>query len=325
MKACVCDRYGRPERVSVREVPTPVPGPNEVLVRIIASTVSAADSRVRALRVPRGMATAARLALGLRGPRKRVLGTELAGVVVAIGARVTRFAVGDRVLGFPGADFGCHAEHRVMAEADELVAMPLGLSFEEAASLPFGAMSALHFLRAAHVQPGERMLVVGASGAVGSALVQLGRVFGAEVTGVTSTANLDLVAGLGAARVIDYTATDILRCGERFDIVADMVGAVGFARYRHVLRPRGRMLAVAAEVPDMLAMAWAPLWGLRVLAGPASARPGDLRQVADWAAQGVLRPVIDRCYAMDEIATAHAYVDSGRKRGSVVVRIAGAD
>ncbi len=325
MKACVCDRYGRPERVSVREVPTPVPGPNEVLVRIIASTVSAADSRVRALRVPRGMATAARLALGLRGPRKRVLGTELAGVVVAIGARVTRFAVGDRVLGFPGADFGCHAEYRVMAEADELVAMPLGLSFEEAASLPFGAMSALHFLRAAHVQPGERMLVVGASGAVGSALVQLGRVFGAEVTGVTSTANLDLVAGLGAARVIDYTATDILRCGERFDIVADMVGAVGFARYRHALRPRGRMLAVAAEVPDMLAMAWAPLWGLRVLAGPASARPGDLRQVADWAAQGVLRPVIDRCYAMDEIATAHAYVDSGRKRGSVVVRIAGAD
>lgn len=325
MKACVCDRYGGPERVSVREVPTPVPGPNEVLVRIMASTVSAADSRVRALRVPGGMATAARLALGLRGPRKRVLGTELAGVVVAIGARVTRFAVGDRVLGFPGADFGCHAEYRAMADGDELVAMPLGLSFEEAASLPFGAMSALHFLRAAHVQPGERMLVVGASGAVGSALVQLGRVFGAEVTGVTSTANLDLVAGLGAARVIDYTATDILRCGERFDIVADMVGAVGFARYRHVLRPRGRMLAVAAEVPDMLAMAWAPLWGLRVLAGPASARPGDLRQVADWAAQGVLRPVIDRCYAMDEIATAHAYVDSGRKRGSVVVRIAGAD
>lgn len=325
MKACVCDRYGRPERVSVREVPTPVPGPSEVLVRIIASTVSAADSRVRALRVPRGMATAARLALGLRGPRKRVLGTELAGVVVAIGARVTRFAVGDRVLGFPGADFGCHAEYRVMAEADELVAMPLGLSFEEAASLPFGAMSALHFLRAAHVQPGERMLVVGASGAVGSALVQLGRVFGAEVTGVTSTANLDLVAGLGAARVIDYTATDTLQGGERFDIVADMVGAVGFARYRNVLRPRGRMLAVAAELPDMLAMAWAPFWGMRVFAGPATTKPGDLAQVAVWAAQGVLRPVIDRCYAMDEIATAHAYVDSGRKRGSVVVRIAGAD
>ncbi len=325
MKACVCDRYGGPERVSVREMAMPVPRPNEVLVRIIASTVSAADSRVRALRVPRGMAGMARLALGLRGPRRQVLGTELAGVVVAIGARVTRFAVGDRVLGFPGADFGCHAEYRAIAEKDELVAMLPGLSFEEAASLPFGAMSALHFLRAAKVTPGERMLVVGASGAVGSALVQLGQVFGAEVTGVTSTANLDLVAGLGAARVIDYTARDILQGGERFDIVADMVGAVGFARYRHVLRPRGRMLAVAAEVPDMLAMAWAPFWGMRVFAGPATTRPGDLAQVAAWAAQGVLRPVIDRCYAMAEIAAAHAYVDTGRKRGSVVVRIAGAD
>jgi NADPH:quinone reductase-like Zn-dependent oxidoreductase len=325
VKACVCDRYGGPERVSVRDVPMPVPRPNEVLVRIIASTVSAADGRVRALRVPRGMAGMARLALGLRGPRRRVLGTELAGVVVAIGARVTRFAVGDRVLGFPGADFGCHAEYRAMADGDELVTMPPGLSFEEAASLPFGAMSALHFLRAAHVRPGERMLVVGASGAVGSALVQLGQVFGAEVAGVTSTANLDLVAGLGAGRVIDYTATDILQGGERFDIVADLVGAVGFARYRHVLRPRGRMLAVAAEMPDMLAMAWAPFWGMRVFAGPATTRPGDLAQVAAWAAQGVLRPVIDRCYAMEEIAAAHAYVDTGRKRGSVVVRIAGAD
>lgn len=145
------------------------------------------------------------------------------------------------------------------------------------------------------------------------------------MTGVTSTANLDLVAGLGAARVVDYTACDITQGSERFDIVADMVGAVGFARYRRVLRPRGRMLAVAAEVPDMLAMAWAPFWGMRVFAGPATTRPGDLAQVAAWAAQGVLRPVIDRCYAMAEIAAAHAYVDTGRKRGSVVVRIAGAD
>jgi len=309
--------------VRVGEVPTPVAGPNDVLVRIVASTVSAGDSRVRALRLPRGMAGVGRLALGLRGPRRRVLGTELAGVVVAIGGRVTRFAVGDRVLGFPGGWFGCHAEYRAVAEDDELVPMPAGLSFEEAASLPFGAMTALHFLRAAAVRPGEQMLVVGASGAVGSALVQLGRVFGAVVTGVTSTANLDLVASLGAARVVDYTACDITRAGERFDIVADTVGAVTFGQYRPVLRPRGRMLAVGAGVPDMLAMAWAPLWGLRVVAGPARARPGDLRQVADWAAQGVLRPVIDRCYAMAEIAAAHAYVDSGRKRGSVVVRIAG--
>ena len=302
-------------------MPTPVPGPREVLVRIMASTVSAGDSRVRALRLPRGMATIGRLALGLRGPRVKVLGTDFAGVVVATGARVTRFAVGDRVIGFPGAAFGCHAEYRAMAESGDLEPMPAKLSFEEAASLLFGGMTALHFLRAGAVRPGQRMLVVGASGAVGSALVQLGRVFGAEVTGVTSTANLGLVAGLGAQHVVDYTASDILRSGERFDIVADAVGAVTFAGYRPLLRPGGRMLAVAGAVPDLLAMAWAPLCGRRVIAGPATSRPGDLAQLAGWATQGVLRPVIDRCYAMAEIAAAHAHVDGGHKRGSVVLQM----
>ena len=288
----------------------------------MATTVTAGDSRLRAMRVPRGLGVVARLAFGLRGPRRPILGSELAGVVVAVGGRVTRFAPGDPVLAFPDTGLGCHAQYRAVAEDGNLVAKPGNLSFDEAASLPFGAMTALHFLRVGAVRPGERMLVVGASGAVGSALTQLARHFGAQVTGVTSTANLGLVASLGAERVVDYTATDITRGDETFDIVADMVGITPFAGYRRLLRPGGRMLAVAAGLPDM----WAALWTsksaqARVVAGPAQARPEDLRQIADWAGQGVLKPVIDRRYAMADIAAAHAYVDSGRKRGSVVIQV----
>ncbi len=324
MKACVCDRYGGPEVVRVRERPVPQPRPNEVLVRIIAATVSSGDSRLRAMRLPPGLGVFGRLAFGVRRPRRPVFGMDLAGEVAAVGAGVTRFAVGDRVVGFPRAGFDCHAQYRTVAEDDDLVVIPAGLSFEEAAALPFGGMTALDFLRKAALRPGERMLVVGASGAVGCALVQLGRHFGAEVTGVAGTANQALVASLGADRVVDYTVHDVSRGGERFDVIADTVGIATFARYRAMLRPGGRLLAVAAGLPDMFAMAWAPrVAGMRVVAGPAKAMSGDLARLVAWAGQGVLRPVIDRCYAMAEIAAAHAHVDTGRKRGSVVLRIAG--
>jgi NADPH:quinone reductase-like Zn-dependent oxidoreductase len=300
----------------------PEPRANEVLVRIAAATVSSGDSRLRAMRLPPGLGVFGRLAFGVRRPRRPVFGMDLAGVVAAVGAGVTRFAVGDRVLGFPRAGFDCHAEFRAVAEDDDLVAIPAGLSFEEAVALPFGGMTAVDFLRKAALRAGERMLVVGASGAVGCALVQLGRHFGAEVTGVAGTANQALVASLGADRVVDHTASDITRGGERFDVIADTVGIATFPRYRPMLRPGGRLLAVAAGLPDMLAMAWAPLVSRRVVAGPAKAMPGDLAQLVAWAGQGVLRPVIDRCYAMADIAAAHAHVDTGRKRGSVVVRMA---
>lgn len=322
MKACVYYRYGGPEVVEIRDVPTPAPRAGEVLIRIVASTVSAGDWRVRSLEVPRGVGLIARLAFGITGPRQPILGGDFAGVVAEVGAGVTRFAPGDAVFGFPGGKFGCHAQYRVMAQTGPVLPKPGNLDFDAAASLPFGAMTALHFLRRAAIQPGDRVLVVGASGCVGSALVQLARHFGAEVTAVTSTANLAMVASLGAQHVVDYTATDVTAGTDSYDIIADTVGTTTFSRYRRLLRPKGRLLAIAAGLPDMLAALWAPLHGRQVIAGPASETLDDLRQVAALAEQGVLRPVIDRHYDMADIVAAHSYVATGRKRGNVVVRIA---
>lgn len=298
MKACVYHRYGGPEVVEIRDLPTPVPQPGELLIRIHASTVSAGDWRMRSLAMPRGFAPFARLAIGITGPRQPILGGDFAGIVAAIGAGVTRFAPGDAVFGFPGIKLGCHAQYRVLAETGSVLPKPATLDFDAAASLPFGA-----------------------SGAVGSALVQLALHSGAEVTAVASTPNLGLVTSLGAHHAIDYTTTDVTAGPAEYDIIADTVGATPFSRYRRILRPGGRLLAIAAGLPDMLAALWAPLYGRRVIVGPASEALDDLRQIASLAEQGALRPVIDRHYDMSDIAAAHAYVATGRKRGSVVVRI----
>ncbi len=205
MKAAVCLSYGGPEVVQVTDVPTPVPQPNEVLVRIHATTVSAGDARIRGSNFPSGFWLPARAFLGVRRPRKPILGTELAGVVAATGASVTRFKTGDLVFAFPGVRMGCHAEYRAVREDAAIAHMPAGFSFDDAAAISFGGTTALHFLRSVgKVQRGERVLINGASGAVGSAAVQLARHFGAHVTGVCSAANVPLVRSLGAEAVIDY-------------------------------------------------------------------------------------------------------------------------
>jgi NADPH:quinone reductase-like Zn-dependent oxidoreductase len=322
MKAYLCRRYGGPEVVELADVVKPAPGAKDLLIRIHATTVTAGDWRVRTLVLPTGFGALGRLVCGFTRPRQPVLGTELAGVVEAVGQAVTRFRPGDAVMAFPGSKMGCHAEYRLVPEDGPVALKPGNLSFEEAASLSFGASTALHFLRKARAGPGEQVLVVGASGGVGTALVQIARHMGCVVTGVTSTANLDLVRGLGADRVIDYTREDFAGRGEAYDIIADTVGATSFARSKGALRDRGRLLAVAAGLPDMLTALWAPLTrGCRVIAGPAAERPEVVRQIAGLAEAGVLRPVIDRCYAFSQMAEAHAYVGMWRKRGSFVVRV----
>lgn len=322
MQAFVYRRYGGPEVVERAEVPKPVPRANEVLVRIQATTVTSGDWRVRTLSVPKGLGLVARLAFGITRPRQPIMGTELAGTIEAVGEDVTRFRPGDAVFGFPGSAMGCHAQYRAMAEGGGLAHKPANLSFEEAASLSFGGSTALHFLRKAGLKAGDKVLVIGASGGVGTAMVQLAKHFGAEVTGVTSTANLALVASLGADRVIDYTRDDFAAGGEIYDIVVDTVGATPFARCRRVLKDGGRLLAVAAGLPEMLAALWTPLTGSRrVVAGPAAERPDDVRRLAELAESGALKPVIDRRYAFAQMAEAHAYVETGRKRGSVVVSV----
>ena len=322
MKAYVCRSYGGPEVLELKDVPTPAQKDDEVLIKVYATTVTAGDWRVRTLNVPKGFALLARLALGLTRPRQPILGTELAGIVEATGKSVTRFRPGDAVFAFPGGKMGCHAQYCVVAENRPVVHKPEKLTFEEAASLSFGGSTALHFLRKADIKAGDKVLIIGASGGVGTALVQLAKHFGAEVTGVTSTTNIELASSLGADRVIDYTKEDFTSGTATYDIIADAVGATTFAKCKGVLKDKGRLLAITGGMPDMLSALWAPITsGKRVIVGPAEERPEDVQQLASLATSGSLRPVIDRYYDFAQMREAHAYVETGRKRGSVVVKV----
>ncbi len=323
MRAVVCERYGPPELLRFRELPRPRPRRREVLIRIHATTVSSGDWRVRSLTVPPGFGPILRLALGFSGPRQPVLGTELVGVVAATGRDVRRYRVGDRVVGFRDVAMGCHAEYVCMAEDGALAPAPAHLSDAEAAALCFGGTTALDFLRRAQLRAGERVLVHGASGAVGTAAVQLARHAGAVVTAVCSGPRADLVRSLGASHVIDYTREDFSRNGERYDLILDAVGTVSFQRGRASLAPGGRLLQLVAGLPAMLLAPWYSLTsGHAVLAGPAAVRSGDVQRLADLAAAGHCRPVIDRCYPFEQIVAAHRYVDGGHKAGSVVITLA---
>ena len=324
MKAMVYRQYGGPDVVRLDEVPKPSPKPNEVLIRILASTVSSADWRARSLTLPPGFGLLGRLVFGLLRPRQPVLGTELAGVVEAVGEEVTRFRPGDEVIAFTGGRFGSHAEYRAMPEDGLIAVKPANLGFEEAAALSFGAIHALAFLRdKAGITRGDRVLVVGASGAIGTAAIQIARHFGAEVTAVTSTRNATLVTSIGADRVIDYTRVDFATMGETWDIILDTTGTVLFSRCAGSLKPGGRLVAVSGSFAQWLGIGRpSKASGKKVITGVASVWPDHLRHVAQLASQGVLRPVVDRVYRLEDAAEAHSYVETGRKRGSVVLAVA---
>ncbi|WP_394554988.1 NAD(P)-dependent alcohol dehydrogenase [Agromyces sp. MMS24-JH15] len=325
MRAAIADRFGPPEVVRIGETPTPTPGPRELLVRVRATTVSIADHRLRARDIPRGLGLLVAAKIGLRRPRTPVLGMDAAGVVAAVGAEVTRFAPGDEVILMRGQDFGCHAEFVVIAEDGEVARKPAGLSFEEAAAIVFGGHTALRFLEGVAIGPGSEVLVNGASGAVGSAAVQLAADRGATVTAVTSGRNEALVRSLGASRVIDHAREDFLADPEarsRYDVIVECVGNASFRRSRHLLRPGGTLLLVIVDLRDLLTAARrARRAGLVADAGPERLGPDGMSRLAALAESGVLRPVIDRTYAFDEIVDAHRYVDTGHKRGNVVVLV----
>lgn len=321
MKAAVQTAYGAPEVVVIRDVAKPIPGDNEVLVRIVATTVTSGDSRLRAFRVPASMWLPARLFLGIRKPRKTVLGAEFSGVVEAVGATVTRLAVGDRVFGMHLYDV--HAEYKVVPDTAALVHMPDNLDFAEAAALPFGALTALFFMDRANIKPGQKVLVNGASGAVGAFGVQLAKRAGAHVTAVTSHRNADLVRGLGADAVIDYATTDFSLSGERYDVIMDTVDTVSVAQFKRASTEDGRLLAVNAGGGMFLRAALAPLLGKRrIITGMATETLADLETIRSLAETGALRATIDQRVPFADITRAHALVDSGRKRGAVVVMVA---
>jgi NADPH:quinone reductase-like Zn-dependent oxidoreductase len=322
MKAVVCEAYGPPEVARIREVEKPIHSDDEILIRIRATTVTSGDWRVRSRTMPRGFGVLSRLALGVFKPRQPILGTELAGDVESVGEDVTRFEVGDPVFAFAGGRMGCHAEYRCMSADGAVALKPSRLTYDEAAALSFGGTTALDFFRRARLRKGERVLVNGASGGVGTAAVQLAAYFGAEVTGVCSTANVELVKSLGAKSVVDYTNEDFTRNGERYDVIVDTVGNAPFARSSYSLAEGGRLLMVLGGLPDMLAIPWVSLTTTKkIIAGPAAERAEDLRLLAELAQNGTFKPVIDRRYPFEQIAEAHKYVDTGRKRGNVVITL----
>ena len=325
MRAIVYERYGSPDVLHVQEMAKPVPGDHDVLIKVHATTVNSGDWRVRSLAVPAGFGLMSRLAFGLFRPRQPILGTELAGEIEAVGKAVTRFKPGDRVFAFSGARMGCHVEYKTMREDGPLAAKPSNLTYEEAAALSFGGTTALDFLRRGAIKSGDKLLVNGASGAVGTAAVQLGKYFGAEVTGVSSAANLALVKSLGADKVIDYTKEDFTERGETYDIIMDTAGTAGFSRCKKALKKGGRLLQVLGGLPDLLQIPWVRLTSdKKVIGGPSAERVEDLHFLAQLAGAGQLKPVIDRRYPFEQMVEAHRYVDTGRKRGSVVIALGAA-
>lgn len=321
MRALVYDAYGPAEVVSVATVDDPVPGPREVVLAQRATAVNSGDARLRSAVFPDGFGVVGRLAVGWSRPRQRVLGVDVAGVITALGSKVTELSLGDRVVGQTGMRLGAHAE-RVCVSVDHcLVPLPDAVSFETAATLPFGGCTALTFLEARlKVKPEDRVLVIGASGAVGVASVQVARLLGAHVTAVCSGANEALVRSLGAERVIDYTQTDLSAIDERWDVVLDTMGRLPVAHVRRLATQRGRVGLVAGGIPQMLLGVWANLTSRqRVVFGPAHENPAYVQRLLGWVARGEYVPVIDSRHPWEHGAAAHARVDSQHKRGSVIL------
>lgn len=324
MAALVCTRYGAPDLLRFKQVPRPVPRRSEVLVQVVASSITSGDRRIRSMNMPAGFGILGRLALGWSGPRNPVLGAEFSGVVRAVGDRVHQFAPGDAVFGISGFRMGGHAEYVCLHHQGALAHKPGNLSFEDAAALSFGGTTALSFLGRAALVPGESILVNGASGSVGRAAAQIAHRLGGEVTGVCSTALLALVHSLGAVRVIDYTREDFTALDQRFDVLFDVACNLSVAQCLTVLKPGGRLVRIQSGLPEMCRALLQPRrGGLRVLAGTAQERSGDLEQLAEWVRRGLYRPVVARVFPFAQAIDAHRFADQPGRGGSVVIRMPG--
>lgn len=321
MKAAIYDRYGPAEVLRVEQIGKPEPKDGELLVEVHASAVTTADWRIRASAFPGYAWLPGRLMFGLFAPRNKVLGTDFAGKVAAVGTGVSDFAVGDEVFGFSGK--GGHAEFLTVSASGAVTRKPKKLEFGEAAAVPFGAMAALVFPRDfAKVQPGQKVLINGASGGVGVFAVQLAKQFGAEVTGVCSTGNAKLVKSLGAKDVIDYTARDFAQSGRQWDVILDTVGKTSFSHCRTALTPEGRYVPLEFGFREIVqALATSMSKGQKVLVGVSGDKKEDLEFIAGLLQTGKLKPVIDKRYPLKKIADAHRRVESRHKTGSVVINI----
>ena len=324
MKAIVYTQYGPADVLHLQEVEKPTPKDNEVLIKVHASSVTAGDCNARGfVFVPPGFGFLSRVMFGLRKPKQPILGTELSGEIAQVGKDVILFKQGDQIFGI-SEKFGAYAEYACMAEDASLVMKPANLTCAEAAAIPFGANTALYFLRdMAKLQSGKKVLIIGASGCTGVYAVQLAKYYGAEVTGVCSTRNLEMVLSLGADHAIDYTKEDFTQNGEIYDVIFDMVpGKSSFSRYKSSLKPNGLYLAGAGGLESIAQMVRTTLTGgKKVIAGMAPDRVEDSVFLKELLETGKLKPVIDRRYPLEQTAEAHRYVDTGRKKGNVVITV----
>ncbi|MDP5275641.1 NAD(P)-dependent alcohol dehydrogenase [Chengkuizengella axinellae] len=319
MKAIVYTKYGSPDVLQMQELEKPTLEDNEVLIKVHARTVSSGDSRMRngsRKRLP--LWPISKMAIGLIKPKRTILGMDFSGEIESVGKNVKQFKKGDQVFGFCGK--GTYAEYISLQENGPLAIKPTNITYEEAAAIPFGAASSLYFLRKGNIQSGKKVLIYGASGSLGTYAIQLAKHFGAEVTAVCSTSNLELVRSLGADKVIDYTKEDYTKNGETYDIIYDTVGKTSFSRSKNSLKQTGYFVTAVIHLPELVQIIWTSKIGRKkIVSGITPDNAENLTFLGELAETGIITPVIDRRYPLEQIAAAHEYVDKGHKKGNVVI------
>ncbi|HAX71253.1 MAG TPA: NAD(P)-dependent alcohol dehydrogenase [Anaerolineales bacterium] len=330
MKAITFTEYGSPAVLKLNDVEKPTPKINEVLIRIHATSLNVGDLWARNFKaitpgkfsMPFLFWLPARMFFGWSKPKVNILGSEFSGEVEAVGSDVKRFKKGDRVFGYRGQSMGANAEYLCVSESGMIAPMPANMTYEEAAAIPYGALTALSLLRKVNIQPGQKVLVNGASGGIGSAAVQLAKYFGAHVTGVCSTPRVDFVKSLGADKVIDYTQEDFTQNGETYDLILDIMNKSSFARCKNSLTPTGVYLLASFKMKQVFQMFWTSMTGGRkVVCALSEEKPADLVIIKDLAEAGKIKAIIDKRYPLEQTAEAHRYVEKGHKKGNIVITV----
>lgn len=322
MKAIIWPRYGSPDVLELIEVERPVPNENEVLIRIVAATVFAGDCELRRFDFPFSFWLPMRIMFGLIKPRIRILGQELSGEIEAVGKSVSEFKQGDQVFAPTDMSFGAYAEYKCLPGAHPMAIRPANMTFEEAATVPTGGLNALHFLRKGAVESGQKILINGAAGSIGTFAVQIAKTFGAEVTAVDSAGKLDMLRSIGADHVIDYAQEDFTRNGETYDVIVDVVGKSPFSRSVRSLARNGRYILGNPRLSGMLRGLWTSMVSSKkVIAALTPYRTEDLVFLKELIEAGKIKTVIDRRYPLEQVADAHRYVETGQKAGHVVITV----